>query len=199
VHRNNDLFWRACKEKYPLYFRGTRVIEFGSYDINGSVRGNFETPSEYIGVDWRPGPGVDLVSLAHEVECAGKFDVVLSASMLEHDPYWDQSVRKMIEMLSDDGILLLSWGAARNAEHEHDTACDGEFHALPAGKVLKLLAEESIYVHEFLYESQYGRSELPSGGDGEVCLVAFKNPTKAIGPLSIAPLFLEDKVDDEPN
>ena len=196
MHHTNRLFWEACKRKYPSYFNGTHVVEFGSYNINGSVRSYFDTPSEYIGVDWRAGPGVDVVSFAHDFTHDNKFDVVISASMLEHDPDWCKSIQQMIEVLSDDGILLLSWGAARNAEHEHDTACDGKFHALPAGKVLKLLADEGIYVHEFLYESQFGRSELPSGGDGEVCLVAFKNPAKAVDPRFIASLFPEDEADD---
>lgn len=198
MHHNNELFWLACKKKYPSHFSKSRIVEFGSYYINGSVRSYFDTPSEYIGVDWRAGPGVDVVSFAHEFKCDGKFDVVISASMLEHDPHWCQSIQRMVEVLSNNGILLLSWGAARNAEHEHDTACDGEFHALPAGKVLTLLANEGIYVHEFLYESQFGKSELPSGGDGEVCLVAFKNPIQAVGLQSIAPLFPEDEADDKP-
>ena len=196
MHHTNDLFWKACKKKYPSYFSSSRVIEFGSFNINGSVRVNFDTPSEYIGVDWRAGPGFDVVSFAHELIRDDKFDVVISASMLEHDPHWHKSIQKMIEVLSDDGMLLLSWGAARDAEHEHDTACVGKFHALPAGKVLTLLVDEGVYVHEFLYESQFGRSELPSGGDGEVCLIAFKNPAKAVGRQAIAPLFPEDNVDD---
>lgn len=197
MHRTNELFWNACQKKYPRYFQNTCVIEFGSYNINGSVKSHFDTPSKYVGVDWRPGPGVDLVSFAHELVCDDKFDVVISASMLEHDPYWKKSILRMLEVLSHDGILLLSWGSALNAEHEHDTACDGQFHALPAGQVLKLLADEAIYVHEFIYESQFGRSELPSGGDGEVCLVAFKNPNNAIGPQSIASLLPADDVNNE--
>lgn len=194
MHSTNVTFWRVCKEKYPEYFVNSRVIEFGSYDVNGSVKGFFETPSEYMGVDWRPGPGVDLVSFAHEVDNLLLYDVVISASMLEHDPHWEKSILRMIEVLDDDGILMLSWGAALNAEHECDTACDGKFHALPAGKVLRLLERHGIYVHEFLYESQLGKSELPSGGDGEVCLVAFKRPVTTFGPQEIAPLLPEDDV-----
>ncbi len=197
MHHANCLFWESCKKRHPQYFINTRVIEFGSYNINGSVKDYFDSPTEYVGVDWRDGPGVDLISFAHEVVYDNKFDVVISASMLEHDPYWDKSISNMLEGLSHDGILFLSWGAARNAEHEHDTACDGMFHALPAGKVLKLLGDKEIYVHEFIYEAQLCASDLPSGGDGEVGLVAFKHSQYASGEQNIASLFPEDDASDD--
>ena len=31
---------------------------------------------EYIGLDWRPGPGVDVVSLVHEYQPGRRFDTV---------------------------------------------------------------------------------------------------------------------------
>ena len=197
MHQANSMFWDMCKKTYPHYFKNSRVIEFGSFYVNGSVKEHFDNPKEYVGVDWRAGPYVDLVSFAHDVTYDHTYDVVISASMLEHDPHWEKSLLNMIKGLSEDGILLLSWGAARNRAHELDTACDGLFHALPAGKVLKLLADNDIYVHEFLYESQIKASELPSGGEGEVCLVAFRNPDLAIGNQSVAALFPEDDVSDD--
>ncbi len=197
MHRANIMFWKSCKDGYPKYFTNTRVIEFGSYNVNGSVKDFFDEPLEYVGVDWREGPCVDLVKFAHEVVYDHKFDVVISASMLEHDPHWEKSLLNMLEGLSDDGILLLSWGAARNREHELHTACDGLFHALPAGEVLKLLADQNIYVHKFIYESQIFASELPSAGEGEVCLVAFKNSKHAVGEQAIAELFPEDRVSND--
>ena len=39
-------------------------------------------PTEYIGLDWRPGPGVDVVGLVHEYQPGRLFDTVISTEML---------------------------------------------------------------------------------------------------------------------
>ena len=54
---------------------------------------------EYVGLDWRPGPGVDVVSLVHEYKPGRHFDTVISTEMLEHDPHWRESVQRMIELV----------------------------------------------------------------------------------------------------
>ena len=48
------------------------VLECGSYNVNGSVRDLFAV-REYIGLDWRPGPGVDVVNLVHEYRALSTF------------------------------------------------------------------------------------------------------------------------------
>jgi hypothetical protein len=88
---------------YPALFRNTSVIECGSRDHNGSVRIYFHNPKKYVGVDWLNGMNVDVVSLVHDLPEDEKYDVVISASMLEHDPYWDRSVEKMVKILNDLG------------------------------------------------------------------------------------------------
>jgi len=69
--------------------QGKRVIELGSYDVNGSLRTYVKSlnPSEYIGVDIKKGPGVDIVCDAENiVDKFGNeaFDVVISTELLEH-------------------------------------------------------------------------------------------------------------------
>lgn len=191
MHGANQKFWKYCSETYPEKFQGDiKVIEYGSYDINGSIREFFKFPlNEYIGVDWRPQPGwrVELVSLAHEVSIPYPFDTVASASLLEHDPYWKLSLQNMVEHLKEDGILILSWGAALNAPHCFVEAPDGEFHALKVGSALKRLNELGIYVHEVLYEGNHFQ-----GGMGEVCLIGFKDKSLARGPQRIDQLLPED-------
>lgn len=190
MHEANLEFWRQNRETYNHYFHKKDVIECGSMDMCGTVR-QFFSANRYIGVDWRPGKGVDLVSLVHDLKFKDEFDVVISASMLEHDPHWDKSIRKMVSMLKDSGILLLSWGAAENGIHCLETATDGQFHALPVGRVFEILDELGVYVHRFVYE------ETLLGGVGAdagcVALVAFKDPSLAVGDRSIAPLKESDK------
>lgn len=205
MHSTNMFFWKRCSEKYPLYFKNpSHVIEFGSGYINGSIRDVFEC-SKYIGIDWRAGKNVDLVSLAHEVSFGSEtFDMVASASMLEHDPHWIKSIAKMIDVLKKDGLMALSWGAALNGVHGFREAPDGKFHALKAGYVIDLLEAFGMYIHEFEYERKIllekepeyaGRTGLGGTplGLGEVVLVAFKDKKYAVGIQSIMDLLDVDK------
>jgi SAM-dependent methyltransferase len=195
MHPANRDWWRICQEKYKPHFKDVgRVLEVGSFNVNGSVRDHFSNVATYIGVDWRPGPNVDMVVLAQDMVFDEQFNTIISASMLEHDPYWEASLTNMVKCLRDDGGLFLSWGAALNAPHELHTAPDGKFHALPAGRVIDLLRKLGMYIHDFRYEaSMPSRQVLPAKGHGEVVLVAFKDKQYALGEAVMAPLGEKDK------
>jgi len=197
MHPANTLYWQACATKYPKYFNDpSRVIEFGSYNINGSIRGLFNC-TDYLGVDWRAGRGVDLVSLAHEFKTEKPYDSVVSASMLEHDPHWEKSLNALLDCMKDDGILILTWGSALNEEHCLREAPDGKFHALPAGKVIQKLKAEGMYLHEFQYEKLFVERlairNRARGGMGEATLVAFWDSKYAEGEQVIDALVAEDE------
>lgn len=199
MHYTNRLFWRHCSQLYSAYFRDpSKVVEFGSLNINGSIREHFSC-SDYTGIDWRPGPDVDFVCLAHEVPFAQEsVDTVVSASMLEHDPYWEKSLSKMAEVLKPDGFMAVTWGAALNGPHCVASAPDGRFHPLKAGLVLRYLEKIGIYVHEFRYEEAllienneaHRVGAVPSGA---VALIGFKNRSLAVGERIIDPLIPEDE------
>lgn len=108
----------------PDLFGDQRVVEFGSYVINGSVRGLFDR-CDYTGVDWRPGYGVDVVALAHQyapVEGSPPIDLCISTEMLEHDPYWRDSVANMVALLRTGGSVILTCAAPGRPVHETDCA-----------------------------------------------------------------------------
>lgn len=192
MHPSNVAFWQYCNTKYSNIISDASVIEFGSFNINGTVRDILQNYRNWVGVDWRNGPCVDIISLVHEA-ALGEFDVVISCSMLEHDPYWMLSIPNMIKHLKPNGIMLLAWGAALNPAHCEDTAPDGKHHKLPAGKVLKILKKHNIYLHEFWYECNFINSGYAFGnGIGEVCLVAFKDQAIAIGESHIDELLDDD-------
>jgi SAM-dependent methyltransferase len=91
---------------------GKRVIEVGSYCVDGSLRPIIESwsPGEYVGVDIQPGPGVDVLCPAEKlVEEFGKdsFDVVISTCVLEHIKNWKESVSNMKNVCKPNGILLI--------------------------------------------------------------------------------------------
>lgn len=93
--------------------RGMRVLEVGSQDINGSLRGYVVSlkPASYVGVDFAAGEGVDVVCDAGDlVEQFGvaSFDVVISTEMLEHAKDWRAAILAMKRVLVPDGILVLT-------------------------------------------------------------------------------------------
>jgi len=198
MHKRNEQWWNRCKNTYGIYLnnKASKIIEFGSYNINGSLRDMFACHEFYLGIDWRPQTRyVDIVSLAHELKLDQKFDAVISASMLEHDPYWEKSLANMLSYMKDDGIMILSWGAALNAPHCLAEAPDGHFHSLKAGSVINKLRELGMYIHEFWYEGLLypDPQNTYATGMGEVALLAFKDAKYARGEQTINELLPEDR------
>lgn len=95
-----------------------RVLEIGSLDVNGSIRPLFDKAEQYIGVDLVPGKSVDFVghasSLPNEL---GKFELVLSAEVLEHDRNWKATLKRAYEMLSGEGLFIISCASTGRPEH----------------------------------------------------------------------------------
>lgn len=200
MHYENHLFWERAKRKYFKYFNDpNKIIEFGSRYINGTIRAYFLC-ANYVGVDCKGDLCVDVKCLTHEFPCRPEtIDTVVSASMLEHDPYWKQSLAKMVEILKPDGVLIITWGAARNASHGSECSPDGGFYPLKAGLVIQKLEQLGMYIHEFQYERDLIPEKLleiwkSTAGLGEVVLVAFKDRKYAIGEQLIDPLIDEDKI-----
>lgn len=84
-----------------------RTLEIGSFDFNGSVRPLFT--GEYIGIDRQPGKGVDEVMDAAALTFDdASFDVVVSTSMLEHDPAFWKTLPEVARVLKPGGFLILT-------------------------------------------------------------------------------------------
>lgn len=191
MHPANLALWQFLVGDLGEALPNARVLEVGSYDVNGTIRPLFAGARSYLGVDWRRGPGVDLVSLAHEIPLGvGPFEVIASASMLEHDPHWEHSLTRMAYLLDPEaGILLLSWGAAENKIHECDCAPDGKFHALPAGRVLEHLGALGLRVLLFRYEDEL-HPEPIAGGVG---LLAVRGAAVFLAAPDLSPLHEADR------
>jgi len=92
---------------------GKRVIEIGSYDVNGSLRSYVESlhPAEYIGVDIEKGYGVDVVCTGEEVRERFKdesFDVVVSTELMEHVRDWRKVISNMKHVCKPNGVILIT-------------------------------------------------------------------------------------------
>ena len=141
AHKQQIRFCKSVRRKYPAMFRSCNVIDVGSLDINGNNRRYFYRPNVYVGIDVYPGDNVDIVGPAHlellKVQDYIKrnspyrrmcdyeipdypIDVVISTEMLEHDQYWDWSLRAMYDVLKPGGLLLIT--AAGPGRPEHGTS-----------------------------------------------------------------------------
>ena len=94
-----------------------KVLEVGSWDMNGSVKGLFPA-TEYIGIDVASGPGVDHVILGQEADFKSNyFDIVISCECFEHNKYWVETFSNMIRMLRPGGVLLITCASVVRGEH----------------------------------------------------------------------------------
>jgi len=115
------------KERYPNLFYNVDVLELGSYNENGTVR-DFFNAKRYVGVDWRPGPCVDVVCLAHEYDDRRLFDVLITTEMLEHDPYWKQSLLNGIRLLRNGGSVIITCASPDRPEHYVHTSPKKDYY-----------------------------------------------------------------------
>jgi len=118
AHQEQQLFVQAVKALFPSFFNGGRIVEIGSLDINGTVRGFFEEPAEYIGVDLGPGRGVDVVCEGQDYNGAmDSFDVAISVECFEHNPYWKETFINMFRMVKSGGLIVMTCATTGRPEH----------------------------------------------------------------------------------
>ncbi len=92
--------WKKSEDKI-------KILEFGSLDINGSVRSILQQYSEvYIGVDLQEGPGVDVVQSATFYETDQKFDIVVCCEVFEHAQDWRDIISNSHKLLVDGGLYI---------------------------------------------------------------------------------------------
>lgn len=92
---------------------GKRVVEAGSYNVNGSVRSFIQNmhPLVYIGTDIREGPDVDMVMDAGDLPAMlgnGFADLVISTEMMEHVRNWRSAMNGLIAVLREGGVLVVT-------------------------------------------------------------------------------------------
>lgn len=94
-------------------FQGGRILEVGSYDVNGTLRPQIMKfrPFEYFGTDMRAGPGVDYIIDAARVSRLwpkNYFKAVICTEMLEHAELWQRAVDAMKTVLQPGGVIYLT-------------------------------------------------------------------------------------------
>ncbi len=116
-HGAQRLFVSLVRRCFPSYFSGRRVLEIGSLDVNGTVRGLF-CDCAYTGIDVAPGPGVDVVAEGQDYAGASEsFDTVISCEVMEHNPHWAATFDNMIRMTRPGGLVLMTCATTGRPEH----------------------------------------------------------------------------------
>lgn len=100
----------------PLTDRKLRVLEFGSVDINGSVRSILQPmSSDYVGIDPNYGRGVDIVADASVFRDIEPFDIVVCCEVFEHTPKWRLIIYNAHLNLVKGGLFIATMaGDGRN-------------------------------------------------------------------------------------
>lgn len=94
-----------------------KVLEVGSFDVNGSVR-SFFSECDYIGADLSEGPGVDLVCSGDKIDLPdASFNITISCECFEHNPNWVETFKNMYRMTKDGGLVIATCASAGRVEH----------------------------------------------------------------------------------
>lgn len=95
----------------------SRVVEFGSLDINGGVRDLLPAAATYIGVDVQDGPGVDIVADAATWAPDDPPDLVLCLEVFEHCETWRDLIVNAYNILAPGGLFICTAAAPGRAPH----------------------------------------------------------------------------------
>ena len=97
---------------YDKYIKGkfdnnAVVLEFGSYDVNGTLKPIFIS-HKYTGLDMEQGPNVDIVANSHSVPLDNaSVDVIISSSNFEHDDQFWVTFLEMCRLIKEGGYIYI--------------------------------------------------------------------------------------------
>ena len=141
MHQSVLAFGRASITRDMV--EGKTVLEVGSLNVNGSLRGHVEAlnPARYVGIDIRPGPGVDFVEDIADGSCEPLFDLVICTEMLEHAEDWRAAVNNMKAALNPGGWLLLTTRSVGFPLHEYP----GDHWRFEPGDMARIFADFCVF------------------------------------------------------
>jgi SAM-dependent methyltransferase len=126
MHQSSLLRMKWFRETFIKDDSTNKVLDVGSYDVNGSYRQFFEGDLfEYTGLDMEPGPNVDLVPANaynwNEIR-SGSYDVVISGQAFEHIEFFWLTMSEMVRVLKKDGIICII-APSGFGEHRYPVDC----------------------------------------------------------------------------
>lgn len=132
-------------DKYLHAAAVIKVVDIGSYDVNGSYRQFFNRPNwTYVGVDLAAGPNVDVALKSPYLLpfASHSVDVIVSGQAFEHIEFFWLTWLEMVRVLKPGGLIFLL-APSRGYEHRHPQDCwrfyPDSYHALAKYGGLQLL------------------------------------------------------------
>jgi SAM-dependent methyltransferase len=108
AHKEQKKYLDKIKEKFPKAFKNCKVLDIGSFDVNGNEKPWFEN-CDFIGLDLGPGKGVDVVCPAQEYDAPNEsFDTIISCECWEHNPFYKESIQNAVRMLKPGGYFIFT-------------------------------------------------------------------------------------------
>lgn len=120
------------------------VVEFGSKNVNGSVRPLFSSAVTYVGIDCAPGPDVDIVMDAALFEPVLRPACVVCCEVLEHAENAQDIVTNAVDILEQTGIVIITCASTCRAPHsavDGGALREGEFYRNVEPDMLRLWLE----------------------------------------------------------
>ena len=98
MHKEQKEFLDKMKKKFPIAFKNRKVLDIGSFNVNGNEEPWFDG-CDFIGLDIGPGKGVDIICPANEYEAPDEFfDTIISCECWEHNPFYKESIQNSIRI-----------------------------------------------------------------------------------------------------
>lgn len=124
MHKEQRNYIDKVKKMFPEVFKNRKVLDIGSFDVNGNEKPWFEN-CDFIGLDLLPGPGVDVACPANEYDAPDEtFDTIISCECWEHNPFYKESILNAIRMLKPGGYFI--WTCATTGRPVHGTKTQDE-------------------------------------------------------------------------
>lgn len=108
---------------YLLENQNYKILDVGSYDVNGSMRPVFEPYGEYIGLDIEEGNNVDLVGDLYNFPLEdNSVDIIVSSSCFEHAKLFWVTFNEMVRVLKTGGLIYINT-PSRGSYHGYPVDC----------------------------------------------------------------------------
>ena len=104
--------------------QGLKILDVGSYDMNGTLRSVVPSGHTYVGTDIESGPGVDIVMEdPYNLPFSdNEFDITLSTSCFEHAEFFWLSFNEMLRVTKSSGLIYIN-APSNGVVHRHPVDC----------------------------------------------------------------------------
>ena len=96
------------KENYINKIDNPKILDIGSMDVNGSIKGQLNFKCEYIGADLAEGKNVNVVlddPYRFPLE-DNSIDIVVSISTFEHTEFFWETFLEIMRVLKPSGLFF---------------------------------------------------------------------------------------------